>query len=524
MGIPNYFMYIVKEYRDVIKGLNYLSEIQNFYIDGNSIIYDAVHKLLKDDVFNDLNNDKFEKEILKEVANKINEYIAIIKPTNNILITFDGIAPVSKLKQQRQRRYKSNYERRELMGEEVRWNTTAITPGTNFMKKLNQHIHKQFKNHKKFKVKKLMISDSSEIGEGEHKIFEYMRNYKDEHEGMKTVIYGLDADLIMLSLNHLRVCADTYLFRETPHFIQSVDKTLQPNANYVIDIPYFAEVLSKSVGNKTERCDDFILDYVFLCFFLGNDFLPHFPALNIRTEGIFTLLEAYKTIIAKRGLNLVKNEKILWKNVRIMIEFLGKNEAMLLKEEYKRRDAMAERIMKRLETNEDVLNSMPMIDREMEEFINPWKDGWEKRFYGKLFDTKINEFRLNEICKNYMEGLEWTQHYYVKGCKNWRWSYHYDYAPLLKDLIHYLPYYATELVKPNNKHISNEVQLCYVLPRVSLNLLPKNIEDSVKDKKWYTDNGEYVWAFCRYLWEAHVRLPTIRINEIEEVIENIETV
>ena len=98
MGIPNYFMYIVKEYRNVIKGLNHLSEIQNFYIDGNSIIYDAVHKLLKDEVYNDLNNDKFEKEILKEVTNKINEYIAIIKPTNNILITFDGIAPVSKLK------------------------------------------------------------------------------------------------------------------------------------------------------------------------------------------------------------------------------------------------------------------------------------------------------------------------------------------------------------------------------------------------------------------------------------------
>jgi len=204
-----------------------------------------------------------------------------------------------------------------------------------------------------------------------------------------------------------------------------------------------------------------------------------------------------------------------------MIDFLAKNEKMLLKDEYERRDIMSERIMRRLGTKEEVLNSIPMIDREVEEFINPWKNGWEKRFYGQLFDTKINAFVLNEICKNYMEGLEWTLHYYVKGCKNWRWSYHYDYAPLMNDLIRHLPYYNTNLVKDNDVHISTEVQLCYVLPRESLNLLPKNIENLVKDKNWYTNNGEYMWAFCRYLWEAHVRLPNIRINEIEEVLENI---
>ena len=29
---------------------------------------------------------------------------------------------------------------------------------------------------------------------------------------------------------------------------------------------------------------------------MGNDFLPHFPAMNIRTNGIDIMLEAYKHI------------------------------------------------------------------------------------------------------------------------------------------------------------------------------------------------------------------------------------
>ena len=39
-------------------------------------------------------------------------------------------------------------------------------------------------------------------GEGEHKIFDYIRENK-HINNEKTVIYGLDADLIMLTVNHL---------------------------------------------------------------------------------------------------------------------------------------------------------------------------------------------------------------------------------------------------------------------------------------------------------------------------------
>ena len=60
----------------------------------------------------------------------------------------------------------------------------------------------------------MIISTSNEVGEGEHKLFQYIRDIP--HFNDTTVIYGLDADLIMLCLNHLSFAKKLYLYRETP--------------------------------------------------------------------------------------------------------------------------------------------------------------------------------------------------------------------------------------------------------------------------------------------------------------------
>ena len=59
-----------------------------------------------------------------------------------------------------------------------------------------------------------------------------------------------------------------------------------------------------------------IYDYILLCFFLGNDFMPHFTALNIRTDGISRLISAYKETLMKHNKYLTDGEKISWKNLR----------------------------------------------------------------------------------------------------------------------------------------------------------------------------------------------------------------
>ena len=160
-------------------------------------------------------------------------------------IAFDGVAPVAKLEQQRNRRYKTMFEKKILYmldnTNNNSWDTTQITPGTNFMNLLSKSIHKYFNNPKKFNIKKIFISCSDEHGEGEHKIYEFIRNNKEHHKTTNTIIYGLDADLIMLSLNHLHICPNLYLFVT---FIKTIDKTLNPNSNYLIDIPLFNNILS----------------------------------------------------------------------------------------------------------------------------------------------------------------------------------------------------------------------------------------------------------------------------------------
>ena len=543
MGIPSYFSHIVKKHRNIFKKVsNDTTKIDNLYLDCNSIIYDAVHEAHKAQAQADAENSKinnfstFEKLLIKMVCEKLDHYIKLLVPAQRVLIAFDGVAPVAKLEQQRKRRYMSWYNEKivaELKNEKsdtTTWSTSSITPGTEFMKQLTAEIKLHFLANKN--NINIMISASDEVGEGEHKIYEYIRQNSEYHSKTTTVIYGLDADLIMLTLNHIHISNKMYLFRETPHFIQTIDKTLDANELYLMDIPYFAERMIEELSacetgeeGETELINTKIFDYIFICFFLGNDFMPHFPALNIRTSGIDTLICAYKHVFngSKTGIieyNATEGQTIIWKNLRKFIDYLSSNELESIKNEYTRRDKQAKNNSHHGNNKEeDKLLLIPLKERSIEKFINPHESGWQERYYNALFNIKINDDRRKEICLNYLEGLEWTMKYYSKGCVDWRWSYKYDYPPLLCDLIKYVPYFDTNLleVKPKNP-VSPLVQLSYVLPKSSHYLLPPNIRALLK-AEWYNEDCSFKWSFCKYFWEAHVCLPEINISELEMLIK-----
>jgi len=563
MGIPSYFSYIVKNHPKIIKKYEKkILRVDNLYLDCNSIIYDAYSKLASETNSNKLNegiNESITRSIIRNVISKIEYYISIVDPLKTVIIAFDGVAPVAKLEQQRQRRYKSGYQNeisRQIFKkvEPDAWNTTAITPGTLFMSELNSSVEEHFtKDIMQDKDQlNILVSGSNKAGEGEHKLFDYIRFKPEKHANETTVIYGLDADLIMLSINHLPLCPNIYLFRETPHFIQSIDSSLEPDSNYFLDIPELADKIIKYMNNdddkKAEENEDSlrlekvnynkVYDYIFICFFLGNDFLPHFPALNIRTGGVDKMMNAYRATI-KPNENLTDGKTIHWANVRKLISFLAGLEEQFIIAEHKTRDYRERNFRKpdirQLDTRKPESKSdqeeefkrfenTPQAERDLEKYINPFKPSWQQRYYRGLLGIKSDTTGAltKDVAINYLQGLEWTLKYYTTGCCDWRWQYKYNYPPLLQDLIKCVPLFPTEFVvaKPFNP-VTEIVQLCYVLPKQSLHLLPNNLGKALLTNfsEWYKNDCEFVWAYCRYFWESHAVMNEIDIKELEHFLQ-----
>ena len=53
--------------------------------------------------------------------------------------------------------------------------------------------------------------------------------------------------------------------------------------------------------------NNFIKDYIFLCYFLGNDFLPNIPSLSIKDNGIDTIISIYLDILLTNNSYLIDN-------------------------------------------------------------------------------------------------------------------------------------------------------------------------------------------------------------------------
>lgn len=527
MGIPSYFSNLIKQYPNIIKRLiKDDMKVDNFFLDSNSIVYDCVRNINFEE---NLSETTYQK-IIKNVIAKLEEYIAIVNPCNLIMISLDGTPPVAKLDQQRQRRYKSWYTAKMLSTDtntntktQPSFDTIEITTGTQFMRELNSKLIAHFNNPSHYGVNKIIVSTSDEPGEGESKIYEYIREGNDVACDSVCLVYGLDADLIMLSINNLPVCPNIYLFRETPEFIKSIDSSLIPNENYVMDIPQLTKTILSYMNNDKQHDTDQqcrVYDYIFICFFLGNDFLPHFPAINIRTGGIDKMLNAYKATIGGTKDVLTDGKVIYWKNVRKMVAFLAEREEEYIIAETKLRNK-SHHVNYTTDTPEQRFNALPMHERELELYIKPHKSHWQHRYYSALCNLDKDELREKQICTNYLEGLEWTLKYYTSGCPDWRWCYNYNYPPLLTDLIKYIPYFETSYIKTTNTQpVSPVVQLCYVLPKHSLHLLPANVYKRLLEAhpEWYGENYNIIWAYCRYFWESHVQLPEINIHELEQFL------
>ena len=558
MGIPSYYSYLIKNYKKLLKNFKEKKKIDNFYLDSNSIIYDCLNEFSSK---NDIEN-----QLITNVCLKIDKYIKAIKPQKLVYISFDGVAPVAKLKQQKERRYKSKltdlilkemhiqeeiYQETYNETNNKEFDKTCITPGTSFMKNLDDKLHLFFNGREKiYGVEQIIISSSLERGEGEHKIFDLIRkksiqqNKQQNYEKENHIVYGLDADLIILCLNHLSFCKDIYLFRETPEFVKSINVDINPDELYIMDMNELMDlILEEMTDKKNIKNKEFLIkDYVLLMMFMGNDFLPHFPSLNIRTFGIQMILDIYRVTLGNKGLRLVYNNgRICWSNVREIIEKLSDMEHDNLKKEYKIRDNMSKKFSSLQYNNrnnnsnnsnnsnnnnskmtkemiEKDIATIPLQNRTDELYINPYSSYWEDRYYEKLFDSKNTEENRKKFCMNYLEGLEWNMRYYVSGCYNWKWKYNYNYPPLFKDLIKHTPIWDVDMIEKNDENITEKQQLGYVLPENSLNLLEKTDEEKIKKYKLNNSSIEIRWSFCKYFWESHILFYEEKLEDICNLI------
>lgn len=213
---------------------------------------------------------------------------------------------------------------------------------------------------------KVIISDALVPGEGEHKIMEFIRSQRrsPEHDpNTRHVIYGLDADLIMLGLAthepHFRVLREDVFFQsaapdacricgqvghkaaECRGEAKVKNGQFDEQGKYIqkpfiwLHVSTLREYLQAEleVPNLPFRFDleRTIDDWVFLCFFVGNDFLPHLPSLEIREEGIDTLTAIWRDNIALMGGYVTEDGVVNLERAQYILNGLAKQEDAIFK-------------------------------------------------------------------------------------------------------------------------------------------------------------------------------------------------
>mgnify|MGYP001259910528 CR=1 FL=1 len=276
MGIPVYFKTLINEYSDIILHKGKLKESINFlFLDLNCLIHPCCRELNNED------------DMINKILSEIDKLVKYTNVSDFLYIAVDGIAPKAKMKQQRMRRYKKELENKFL--NEKKWDTNSISPGTFFMKKLNNSL----KKYKESCNIKCILSDSDKRGEGEHKILQYLKN--NILDG-NICIYGLDADLIQLSL--VSRINNIFLLREKTEY--NIENTDEEYIYLNIDL-LKSKILDSLELSRIIDKDQIIDDTIFLCMLFGNDFINHIPSINLRYNGYEYIFNIYKYRYGRRN-------------------------------------------------------------------------------------------------------------------------------------------------------------------------------------------------------------------------------
>lgn len=561
MGIPLYFKTLSKEYPEIIieNIKSILSDRTHLFFDLNCAIHPCCRTIMQSYNSTNISKSVLENRMNTEIILYMKKIIELVNPST-VFIAIDGVAPFSKMSQQRQRRYKSilthemdtNIRTRLKIDTPLFWDTNAISPGTHFMNTLAKRIIHEIDNNSfssENTPRKIIFSSADEPGEGEHKILDYLRthyinktNHSNKNNDLDTevleentnpniLIYGLDADLIMLAMSSK--IPNIYLLRESLLFNKPIKDTF-----LLLDIDSLKIAIIKNIQvymyeyDPCYKINDYnrlIDDYIFVCFLLGNDFIPHIPGLSLKEDGHDYLLKLYISILINYKEYLIDTTRMKINNAFLFSFFnkLSSNETTIYQSFNNKRAKMKPYRNKNgtqdpYEIQNELINNLPITDKDtkhIEHRINIGFDKYKSVYYKECFGfTTIDD--VETCCENYIRGIHWVFYYYFNKCISWRWKYNYRHPPLLSDISKYLSdksFNINYLKYGSSKPLQSIHQLLYILPPHSKDILP--------DKYRHIMNNSYLFPiyfgidmiYKRYFWQTQPILPDISYNNLKKM-------
>lgn len=534
MGIPYFFYNLYKRYtndRFTISQQDVTDfHFRHLFLDYNSLIHPCAQRVISNKDQSDAHS--LESDIIQECI-RYTKYVMHVVSAKNVYIMIDGVAPRAKINQQRERRYKSVIMKELLTGQEhaVKWDSNRITPGTLFMEKLKAELI-AFACDVRAVGFDVYISDASENGEGEHKMMKYIREHITDE---KICIYGLDADLIMLSM--LNKCSDhIVLLRDNT----SAKNNQEPNSFVYLKIESLKAAIVRELSSKINGKLDhqrLIQDYIFLCFLLGNDFVGHLPSVTIKDNGVSVLINSYVKVM-----NNMNGQTYLVDGVDLNIEmFMSILSELANSEEY-----FFQKVYSPYKHDSDIIyrDAIPLSHVQInanvrcyaQDVIKYNQTGFRSRYYTYY---GIND--LDDLCYNYMQSLFWILWYYNPNeCTNdnWSWYFKYNATPFVTDLLRYLHrsgkdtiYKCQQSVNVRTEPLSAIQQLLLVLPAKSLLQVLEEKDVALQKKlcRMLKTNSSWVQSFFpdvvvldlihkEYLWQAKMLTSHCDINLLNTII------
>jgi 5'-3' exonuclease len=532
MGIPSYYKKLIDTIPGLINKNHPSGDINWLFMDFNCLIYHCLHRE-DTPVYDDTNKDEWESQFIEGIERYTLKVITEVSPKKGVYIAIDGVVPMAKMRQQRLRRFKSIWLSENNSDNTVSgpvWDRNAITPGTDFMKKLKMCIEKMIRKHGK---KSWHLSSSDEPGEGEHKIISEWR--KGTYSG-NFAVYGLDADLIVLTILGRECCNinnDVWLFREEVNTGKISYDSFGEEIFEWFSINALKDWLSSEFNKDPEKKRAFILNYCFAMSVLGNDFLPSSLGLKIRDDGHSELLDIIRNL-TNNGVTIVDpiSLELSFDNIKTLFTILSTSEESRI-QKYVHKKQMISRNVGLSESNQLNLgeNNWPLSHIEEDILIEDkklrtnWKELYLEKYFNGYNYTKNN---INTICKEYLYGIQWIWAYYIGSLHNvcFNWVYSFSLPPLWVWIRDYLINHKQLPSFPDNvliraTDIKPVEQLALVLPLESWSLIPPCPERLLPlfAPQFYPSAFSFESIGKRYFWECESMIPLPSIMEVKEIIK-----